>query len=340
MGECLASVEELTDDVVVVDAGSQDGTKEQCRERGARVYERGWRGFSEQKNFGNAMAKYDWILSLDADERVTPELGLSIRREWTRGRGSADAYKIRFANYFGEKRIRFGAWNPEWHVRLFDRRKTSWNTDEVHESLRDLKKIRCGQLAGKIQHLTVSGRKELEAKTVRYSGLFQQKLRRLGLTPPWTKVWLNPAWRFIRDFFLRLGALDGGAGWLIALESARYTHLKYRGAQPVGVPRRGALGWPLSAKVLGFLLVGGLSMQRPSGEPAEARPTGPSVSTDVQDNESLGKRTLAERGDDELLTILPADEEDGRFELGGTERSEGDGGSSALKNAAAGRSKR
>jgi glycosyltransferase involved in cell wall biosynthesis len=212
VGDCLASVEELTDDVVVVDAGSQDGTKEQCRERGARVYERDWRGFSEQKNFGNSMAKYDWILSLDADERVTPELVLSIRREWARGRGSADAYKIRFANYFGGKRIRFGAWNPEWHVRLFDRRKTSWNTDEVHESLRDLKKIRCGQLVGKIQHLTVSGRKELEAKTVRYSGLFQQKLRRLGRTPPWTKVWLNPAWRFIRDFFLRLGGFRRRGG--------------------------------------------------------------------------------------------------------------------------------
>lgn len=227
IGPCLESVRTFADDIVVIDSLSSDRTAEICRAKGARVFARRWAGYSPQKNFGNAQARHDWILSLDADERVSAALAEELRRLFGRG-PAGDAYAIRFENYFGVKRVRFGAWNPEWHVRLFDRRKCEWNDDEVHEGLRGAGDGRVGRLVGCIEHQTVRTKAELEAKSRRYGRLFAAKFRRRGGEPGWTKVWLNPVWRFLRDYFLRLGFLDGRAGLVIAWEAASYTHFKYR----------------------------------------------------------------------------------------------------------------
>ncbi len=232
IGDCLDSVRELTEDIVVVDSHSRDGTCTLCHSRGARVFQRAWTGYSAQKNFGNAQAAHDWILSLDADERVSPELAAALRREFARG-PRCDAYSIRFQNYFGARRIRFGAWNPESHVRLFDRRVLSWNEAEVHEGLVATRAARTGRLAGCIRHLTVDSHAQLAEKSERYGALFAAKARRRTRPPGLLKIWLNPVWRFVRDYVLRLGVLDGGPGVIIAWEAARYTHLKYAGALPV-----------------------------------------------------------------------------------------------------------
>jgi glycosyltransferase involved in cell wall biosynthesis len=268
IGACLDSVRSIAGDVVVVDAGSRDGTVAVCRRKGARVFERPWPGYAAQKNFGNARARFDWILSLDADERITPALAAELRRVFTGGL-ECDAYAIRFANHFGRRRIRFGAWNPESHVRLFDRRKLEWNDDDVHEGLCSAGKVRVGWLRGRINHFPVESAAELAAKTARYSALFAKKLRRQGRLPRWWKIWLNPGWRFVRDLVLQGGLLDGRAGLLIAWEAARYTHLKYRLALPV--ERRsfapGRLAWGAAAMVA-VLLVGfaGLRIREPSGD--------------------------------------------------------------------------
>lgn len=231
IGDCLASVGGLTDDIIVVDAGSTDGTASIAAAHGAQVVTRFWSGFSDQKNFGNGLARHDWILSLDADERVSPELAGSLRLLWERG-PTCDAYEIRFRNYFGASLVRFGAWNPESHVRLFDRRKLRWNSDEVHEGLRAVEGARFGAIKGCIHHYTVESRAQLASKTERYSMLFAEKLGRQRRRPSWWKVWLNPLFRFVRDYFFRGGFLDGQVGVFIAWESARYTHLKYGLALP------------------------------------------------------------------------------------------------------------
>ena len=229
IGDCLDSVRELTDDVVVVDAHSRDRTVEICVTRGARVFRRAWVGYSDQKNFGNAQARYDWILSLDADERVSPELARRLRAEFS-GTPSRDVFSIRFENYFGARKVRFGAWNPEWHPRVFDRRKICWNGGEVHEGLCACEDAQHGRLRGAIRHLTVKSHAELAKKSEHYAALFSAQLRRAGRRPNPLKIWLNPAWRFVRDYVIRFGCLDGVAGALIAWEGARYTHLKYAGA--------------------------------------------------------------------------------------------------------------
>ena len=233
IGGCLNSVRDLARDVVVVDSHSGDGTRDLCHARGARVFQRAWTGYSAQKNFGNAQARYNWVLSIDADERVSAELATAIREEFARG-PRCDAYSIRFESYFGPRRIRFGAWNPEYHVRLFDRRRLAWNEDDVHEGLCSAVEVRSGRLHGSIRHLTVDSHAQLAEKTERYSALFAAKVRRRTRPPGALKVWLNPMWRFVRDYVVRLGVLDGATGAVIAWESARYTHLKYAKALPAG----------------------------------------------------------------------------------------------------------
>jgi glycosyltransferase involved in cell wall biosynthesis len=226
IGDCIDSIRALTNDIVVIDSGSTDRTCEICAEKGASVNHHAWEGYSQQKNFGNGLAKHDWILSLDADERVSPELADSIRREFAND-PSCDAYTFRFRSFFEGKPVRFGAWNPDAHTRLFDRRKFSWNRDDVHEGLFGMSECRVGKLNGVVLHFTVESRAQLAAKTEHYTSLFAEKARREHKRISWRKVWLNPAWRFFRDYIARLGVLDGAAGWKIACEGARYTYLKY-----------------------------------------------------------------------------------------------------------------
>lgn len=254
LGDCLASVRGLTDDVVVVDAQSTDRTAEVAADAGAQVLTRAWTGYSDQKNFGNDAARHHWILSLDADERVTPELAAAIRKEFERG-PRCDAYEIRFRNYFGASLVRFGAWNPESHVRLFDRRKLRWNSDEVHEGLRGVEGCKISKLPGDIRHLTVVSQTQLLAKTDRYSALFAEKLRRQRRHPSWWKIWLNPPFRFVRDYFLRGGVLDGRIGFSIAWESARYTHLKYWLARPEPIRVDGPRWSPLWATAMAVAMI-------------------------------------------------------------------------------------
>jgi len=226
ISDCIDSVRNLTDDIVVVDSGSSDRTCEIAAAKGARVYFHCWEGFSQQKNFGNSLARHDWILSLDADERVSPKLAESIRNEFAAS-PSCDAYTFHFRSYFEGKPINFGAWGHDFHTRLFDRRKFSWNSDDVHEGLNASSPARTGRLSGLILHFTIEHRSQLMAKNEFYTTLFADKARRSRKRVSWHKAWLNPLWRFFRDYIIQLGILDGSAGWIIAREGMRYTYLKY-----------------------------------------------------------------------------------------------------------------
>lgn len=226
IGDCIDSVRNLTDDIIVIDSGSTDRTREICAEKGARVFVHAWEGFSKQKNFGNNLARHDWILSLDADERLSPKLAENIRREFAAA-PSCDAYTFHFKSFFEGKPVNFGAWGHDYHTRLFDRQKFSWNTDDVHEGLAANAPTRTGRLNGSILHFTIEHRSQLAAKNEFYTSLFADKARRGRKRIALHKVWFNPPWRFFRDYILRLGVLDGSAGGVIAFEGMRYTYLKY-----------------------------------------------------------------------------------------------------------------
>ncbi|MFN4146690.1 MAG: glycosyltransferase family 2 protein [Runella sp.] len=223
----IEALKPLTDDIVVVDSGSTDRTRKIAREAGATVLERAWTGYSDQKNYGNAWAKYDWILSVDDDEVVTPALAQSIRQAFTPA-PQADAYDLPFRTIFCGKMIRFGGWNPESHVRLFNKKKIQWNTDAVHEGLTLNSTHRIERLTGYIHHYTADTPQQFALKTDRYSTLFAEKARKAGKKASLIKLYGSPIFRFLVEYFFKFGFLDGYLGWFIAKENARYTYLKYK----------------------------------------------------------------------------------------------------------------
>jgi len=223
----------LTTDIVVVDSGSTDRTRAVAQSLGARVYERAWAGYSDQKNFGNSQAQHDWILSVDDDEVVSPALAQSIREVFT-NTPQADAYHLPFRTIFCGKMIRFGGWNPESHIRLFNKNLIQWNTDAVHEGLTIKPQYRVDKLTGFVLHYTVDTPQQFAKKTDRYSTLFAEKGTKIGKKASFVKIYLSPAFRFLREYIFKLGFLDGRYGFFIAQENARYTYLKYKKLKDLG----------------------------------------------------------------------------------------------------------
>jgi glycosyltransferase involved in cell wall biosynthesis len=228
IGACLDSLRQVSDDLIVVDSGSTDATEAICLAKGARFFRRAWDGYSPQKNFGNAQARHPWVISLDADEELSPELIASIQRQFAAGVADYDAFSLPFITNFCGQWIRHGGWNPEQHVRLFDQRRIQWNLDAVHEGLTLRPEHRIGRLTGHVRHYTVDTLAQFYAKTERYSQLFAQRNHQAGKRAGWVKTYLSPAFRLLAEFVFKRGFLDGRAGWIIARENARYTYLKYK----------------------------------------------------------------------------------------------------------------
>ncbi len=227
IAKTIEALKTLTDDIVVVDSGSKDATRTVAAALGACVFERPWSGYSEQKNFGNDQAKYDWILSVDDDEVVSDELAKSIRAAFA-SEPKADAFNLPFRTVFAGKLVRFGGWNPETHIRIFNKKKIHWNTDAVHEGLTIRPEYSVQKLSGYVYHYTVDTLEQFAQKTDRYSTLFAEKGIKVGKRANFVKIYLSPAFRFLVEYVFKLGFLDGYYGLFIAKENARYTYLKYK----------------------------------------------------------------------------------------------------------------
>jgi len=172
---CLASVA-FADDVVVVDSGSSDGTAECAARHGARVVQRDWMGFGLQKQFAVGQARNDWVLCLDADERVSPELDRSIR-------AALDApvspvYRMRRRNRFLGRWLQHGEGYPDWSTRLFDRKNAAWSDDPVHEKV--LYAVTPGTLSGDLLHESAEDLGKYFQKQNRYSTIAAQQLFERG----------------------------------------------------------------------------------------------------------------------------------------------------------------
>jgi glycosyltransferase involved in cell wall biosynthesis len=223
---CLRSLN-FCDEIIVVDAHSTDATRARAVALGARVIERDWPGYRSQKQFAVEAARNDWVLCLDADERVTEALRSEIRARQGDGFADAAGYSVpRITDYFG-KFLRHGNAYPDRLVRLFDRRRGGWRGDEIHENTRVSGHV--GRLRGHLEHYSYRSLTDHLNRMQRYADLMAQALyargRRCGLAP----VLLNPLWRFIRGYGLRLGFLDGWRGLVFALVEANYVRAKYLG---------------------------------------------------------------------------------------------------------------
>jgi glycosyltransferase involved in cell wall biosynthesis len=209
LAECLDSLD-FADEIVVVDSGSTDGTAELAQARGARLVQHDWMGFGAQKQFGTEQASHDWVLSIDSDERVTPELRESILAAMAGP--EFKAYQFPRSNRFMGRYLRHGEGYPDWSLRLFDRRHARWSDDEVHERVLTLGPVE--SLQGDLLHDSAQSLEAYLAKQNRYSSLAAQTLFREGRTASVGRLLFSPVVRFLKFYLLRRGFLDGVPGFL------------------------------------------------------------------------------------------------------------------------------
>jgi len=221
---CLDSLD-FCDERIVVDAHSTDATRDIARAHGAQVIERDWPGFRSQKEFAVKAASYNWVLCVDADERVSAKLRAEIAAARAVGFAGHSGWSIpRITDYFGQF-LRHGNAYPDRLVRLFDRRCGGWRGNEIHENTRIDGVI--GRFDGQLEHFSYRSMSDHENRMQSYAELMAEALYRKGKRTGMLKVWLNPAWRFVRGYFLRLGFLDGWRGLMFAIIETHYVHQKY-----------------------------------------------------------------------------------------------------------------
>lgn len=238
MPRCLESVA-WCDEVVVVDSGSTDGTLELCRARGCRVFERAWNGYVEQKAFALAQCTQPWILNLDADEEVSPEL-----RDEIQGLLRCDAASplaedgfelIRVVFYLG-RWWRKGGWHPEWRLRLARRDRVTWHGEEPHEHARVAGPVR--RLRGELRHFTYRDIADQVRRLNTHSTQAAMALHRRGRSAR-TRDWIfRPVARFFRFYVLRKGWREGWPGFVAAGMEAFYAFLKYLKLAEISLTRR------------------------------------------------------------------------------------------------------
>ena len=212
------------DEIVVVDSGSGDATRDVAARGGARVIEESWRGFAAQKNFAAGCASHDWILSIDADESVSAELEGEIL-ELKRSGPTADAYSMpRLAQYLGRWILHSG-WYPDRKTRLYHRGRAEWTGNYVHESV--VVRGTTGELQGRLLHFTCDSLSEHLRTLDRYTSLAARELIDAKVDIPMRRLAIDPAWMFLRTWIFRRGFLDGPQGFAIAWMAALYTFMKY-----------------------------------------------------------------------------------------------------------------
>jgi len=222
--DCIRSLA-ACDEVLVVDAHSTDSTRERALALGARVIERDWPGYRSQKEFAVRSAQHDWVLCLDADERLSAALRAEIERLRAGGlRDHAGWSMPRMTDYFGQF-LRHGNAYPDRLVRLFDRRRGGWVGDEIHENTHV--EGRVGHLRGHLLHYSYRSLSDHQQRMQRYAHLMAQALFERGRRGGLGRALFNPAWRFFRGYVLRLGFLDGWRGLVFALVEANYVRQKY-----------------------------------------------------------------------------------------------------------------
>lgn len=221
---CLASVS-WVDDVVVVDSGSTDGTIDRARARGARVIERAWPGsYAAQKNFAAEQAAHDWILSLDADERVTPALAGEIRSVLSADPPVA-GYRVPRLTWHLGRWIRTTDWYPDYQLRLYDRRRGTWPPRLVHESVQV--EGAPGYLQSDLEHFAYRDIAHHHESMNRYTSLAARQMYEQGRRAGVFDLLVHPPAAFLRNYVLKRGFADGLPGFIISAMNAHYVFLKF-----------------------------------------------------------------------------------------------------------------
>lgn len=221
---CLESVQGLADEIIVFDSGSTDGTPDICRGLGARVFETDWPGDGAQKNRALDQAHSEWVLCLDADERVGPELREQIRQVLQRDTPHAAFSMPRSSSFCGQF-MRHGGWWPDRITRLFRRQRARFTEPRTHAAL--VVDGSTGALSAPIIHLSVTDLHEVLEKLNVYSTEGARAMWREGRRSSPAKALGKGFWAFVRTYLLRAGFLDGRLGLVLALANAHGTYYRY-----------------------------------------------------------------------------------------------------------------
>jgi glycosyltransferase involved in cell wall biosynthesis len=226
IGRCLESALDIADDIVVVDSYSSDRTEEICLEHGARFVQHTFHSHIDQKNWAITQAKYPHILSLDADEALSKRLKESIleaKKDW-----KYDGYYFnRLTSYCG-KWIRHTTWYPSRKLRLWDSRKGSWGGINPHDKFILDSGATKKHLKGDLLHYSYYSVEEHLAQIEKFSTILSQSYFKMGRHTNRLKIALHTSWRFLNDYIIRLGILDGRSGFQISKYAAREVRLKYK----------------------------------------------------------------------------------------------------------------
>lgn len=220
---CLASVK-WADELLVVDSHSTDDTVTRAKTAGARVIVRDWPGYAAQKNFAAGEAAHDWILSVDADERVTPDLAEEIRNLLS-GSPEPPGFRIPRMTWHLGRWIRTTDWYPDYQLRLYDRRRARWKAKRVHESVEA--DGQPGQLAHDLKHLAYRDISHHYQTMDRYTTLAADEMFDNGRRATFTDLTVHPWAAFVRNYVLRRGFRDGRAGFIISVMNAYYVFMKF-----------------------------------------------------------------------------------------------------------------
>lgn len=222
---CIDSVKDLADEVVVVDSFSTDNTKGLCLSRGAKFIEHRFEGFTAQKNFALAQAAHDFILALDADEYLSPELKRSIMA--TKSRWDADGFSMNRLNSYAGKWIKSCGWYPDRKIRLWDRRKGSWAGGLVHEVVVMNQGANVQHLEGDLLHQAYDNAGQLISKMQQqYADLFAREHAYKKKVTPF-KIFYKAAFSFLKSYILKGGIWDGYEGLVISVSNANGVFYKY-----------------------------------------------------------------------------------------------------------------
>ncbi len=225
IGRCLDSVRDVADDIVVLDSFSTDRTKEIAEEKGARFFEHVFDGHVEQKNRAITYAKHPHVLSLDADEALNDKLKDEIIR--AKKKFSTDGYYFnRLTNYCG-KWVRHSGWYPDRKLRLWDSRKGQWKGINPHDRYEMEPGSKTEHLKGDLLHYSFYSIEQHIDTINKFSTIAAKMQIKQGKKFSWFKLLISPLWKFIRSYFFQGGILDGAYGFIICMNSAHATFVKY-----------------------------------------------------------------------------------------------------------------
>lgn len=226
IARCLNALSGLVDEIIVVDSFSTDATKKICESFDVLFFQREWQGYAPTKNWANAQASHNYILSVDADEEVDKILAKSLTR--AREKGLSGVYEVnRITNYCGQW-VRYSGWYPDRKIRIFPKSGARWTGDFVHETLEVDSELATHRLEGHLNHYSYHSLQDHANRAEKYAGLHAQKMAAAGKKTSMFRARVSAAWKFLQSYLFKLGFLDGSAGWHIARYSARAVFLKHK----------------------------------------------------------------------------------------------------------------